>query len=460
MSQVKKREHFGSKLGFMLSAIGSAIGLGLLWKFPYVIGENGGGLFLLAYFFCIFFAGIPLFIGEIILGKSTQSAAIGAFSKGCKKGESKLAAGGYLGVLSSFLIMSFYSVIAGWGLSYILTSLSGFYSGKSVEEVGMIFDKLSHSGSITILWHGVFTAMTMGIVLGGVKKGIEYWSKLIVKTLLVMLVALFLYSTTLSGFSEAVRFVFIPKAGSFTVLSFLEALGLAFMTLSLGQGVMISYGSYINKGDNVVKMSLIVALSVVIVAILAALTIFPVVFTFGFSPSAGPGLVFKTLPILFSKLPGSMVISTLFFSLFVFTAITSAVPLVEVVATNLMERCNWTRQKATVLVCLATFTFGIPSALSGSMSMFPAWTEIFGVDFLETINRLASVWVIPLAGLFTALFIGYRMDKAVLKREFYDGAVNKWGFSIWYFGIAVVVPLVILLIIFQTSGLVDFSKFV
>lgn len=460
MSQVKTREHFGSRLGFMLAAIGSAIGLGLLWKFPYVIGQNGGGLFLLTYFFCIFFAGIPLFIGEIILGKSTQSAAILAFSKGCKSKESKLVAGGYLGVLSSFLIMSFYSVIAGWGLSYILTSLCGYYSGKTTEQVGMIFDKLSQSGSITILWHGVFTALTMAIVLGGVKKGIEYWSKLMVRILLVMLIALFFYSTTLPGFSQAVDFIFVPKEGSFTVLSVLEALGLAFMTLSLGQGIMISYGSYINRGDNIVKMSLVVAFSVIIVAILAALTIFPVVFSFGFSPAAGPGLVFKTLPILFAKLPGSMVISTVFFSLFVFTALTSAVPLVEVVATNLMEKLNWKRNKATVVVCLATFVFGIPSALSSASGLFPDWAEIFGVNFLETIDHLASIWVIPLAGLFTSIFIGYRMDKSILKKEFYDGALTFFGFTLWYLAIRYLVPVVIMLIIFQTSGLVDFSKFI
>lgn len=456
MAQTRKREHFASRIGFILAAIGSAVGLGLLWKFPYVIGQNGGGLFLMTYFFCIFFAGVPLLIGEVILGKSTQSAAIRAFDEGaCKK--SKLAIGGYLGVLSSFLIMSYYSVIAGWGLSFILTSLSGFYSGRSLEQVGQIYQKLSHSGSITILWHGVFTAMTMGIVLGGVKKGIEYWSKLIVKVLLVMLVGLFLYSSTLSGFAQAVDFIFIPKEGSFTFLSVLEALGLAFMTLSLGQGIMISYGSYVQKGTNVVRMALIVAFSVVIVAILASLTIFPVVFSFGLAPDAGPGLVFQTLPVLFAQLPGSMVISFIFFSLFVFTAITSAVPLVEVVATNLMEMYEWSRQKATYIVCATLFVFGIPSALSET-PVVEGWKEIFGVSFMTTVDQLATVWVIPLAGLFTAIYIGYRMGKAKLQKEFYDGSRAKTGFGLWHFGISIVVPAVIILVIIHTSGLIDFSK--
>ena len=457
MSQLKVREHFGSRIGFLFAAIGSAVGLGLLWKFPYVIGQNGGGLFLLTYFFCIFFAGIPLFIGEVILGRKTQSAAIAAFSKGYH-GESNLKIGGYLGVISSFLIMTYYSVIAGWGLSYILTSISGVYAGKNTAEIGAIFDKLSSSYSITILWHGVFTLITMAIVLAGVKKGIEYWSKVLVRILLVMLLALFIYSTTLKGFKEAVDFIFIPRAGSFTLLSVLEALGLAYMTLSLGQGIMISYGSYINKGQNIVSMSLVVALSVVIVAILAALTIFPVVFTFGLSPSAGPSLVFKTLPVLFAQLPGSMVISTVFFSLFVFTALTSAVPLVEVVATNLMEKFDWSRKKATLLVCASTFICGIPSALSSSSEVNSEWTEVFGGNFLDTMDKIATVWLIPLAGLFTALFIGYRMDKVALKKEFYDGAQLKWGFGIWHFAISIVVPAVIIIIILQASGLIGMGK--
>jgi NSS family neurotransmitter:Na+ symporter len=457
MSQVKVREHFGSKIGFLFAAIGSAVGLGLLWKFPYVIGQNGGGLFLLAYFFCIFFAGIPLFIGEIILGRKTQSAAIVAFSKGCE-GESHLKIGGYLGVFSSFLIMSYYSVIAGWGLSYILTSISGVYAGKNSAQIGMIFDKLSQSGSITILWHGVFTLITMAIVLSGVKKGIEYWSKILVRILLIMLMGLFIYSSTLKGFKQAVEFIFIPKVESFSLVSLLEALGLAYMTLSLGQGIMISYGSYINKGQNIVSMSLVVAFSVIVVAIFASLTIFPVVFTFGLSPSSGPGLVFKTLPVLFAKLAGSMVISTVFFSLFVFTALTSAVPLVEVVATNLMEKFNWDRKKATLLVCLSTFMFGLPSALSSTNSVNADWTKVFGSNFLDTIDKIATVWLIPVAGLFTALFIGYRMDKGALKKEFYDGASIKKGFTIWYFFIKVVVPLVVIIIIFQASGLIAVGK--
>lgn len=447
------REHWSSKIGFVLAAIGSTVGLGLLWKFPYTIGQNGGGLFLIFYFFCLFIIGIPLFIGEIVLGRHSNRAAVGAFETVAGKG-TNWTVGGWLGVLASFLIMSFYSVIAGWGLSYVLMSLNGFYVGKSLDEVGAVYDKLSGSGSISLLWHFIFTAITMVIVMSGVKKGIEYWSKVMVRILLVLLIGLFCYSTSLPGFMKAAHFVFMPNLDTFSVTSMLEALGLALMTMSLGQGIMISYGSYLRAGDNIVKMSMIIASSVVLVAILAALTIFPVVFSFDLAPNSGSGLVFKTLPYLFSQLPGSMVISTVFFSLFVFTALTSAIPLIEVCATNVMETFNISRHKAVLWTGILTFTFGIPSALAGSKDMFPQWYGIFGINFLDTMNELSSVWVIPIAGLITALFLGWVVDRKVLKKEFCSGNEGyKPLFYAWYVLLKFLVPLLIVIIMIQKTGI-------
>ena len=453
------REHWGSRIGFLLATIGSAVGLGLLWKFPYTIGQNGGGLFLITYFVCIFLIGIPVFIGELIIGRHAQRAAVGSFEVLAPKYPVwKIA--GYLGVLSSFLIMSFYSVIAGWGMSYVLMSLNGFYHGHTLEEISNVFDKLSSSGSITILWHGFFTAITMAIVMAGVRKGIEYWSKIMVRILFVMLIGLFIYSSTLSGFGKAAHFVFVPTLNNFSVVSVLEALGLAFMTMSLGQGIIISFGSYLNPEESLWKMAFVVAFSVMIVAILAALTIFPVVFTFDLPPDSGPGLVFKTLPYLFAQLPGSIVLSTAFFTLFVFTALTSAVPLVEVVATNIMEKYDISRKNASLLVCVTTFILGIPSALSSSQGIFPQWKVIFGSNFLDTVNDLASIWVIPFAGLFTALFVGWVLEKEITKKEF-TTSTNSYGlWGVWYFSIRYIVPLLILIIIIQKSGLLGATKVV
>ena len=368
MNQV--REHWGSRLGFILAAVGSAIGLGVLWKFPYTVGENGGGLFLFSYIVCIIVIGIPVLIGELLLGRHSQRAAVGAFEV-LSQERPKWKIAGWFGVLSSFLIMSFYSVIAGWGMSYVLMSLSGFYQNLSSGEVSGIFEKLSHSGSITLFWHFLFTLITMSIVLSGVRKGIEFWSKIMTRALFVILLGLFFYSITMDGFGKAAHFIFYPDVQEFSFSSALEALGLAFFTLSLGQGIMISYGSYMRKKENIPQMACIIGFSVVVVAILAAMTIFPVIFTFGFEPQQGSGLIFKTLPYLFAQLPGSLVISTIFFTLFVFTALTSAIPFVEVVATNIMELAHWPRKRAVLLVAAGTFIFGVPSALAFSQTLFP-----------------------------------------------------------------------------------------
>ncbi|MBI5273871.1 MAG: sodium-dependent transporter [Chlamydiales bacterium] len=457
MTQV--REHWSSRLGFLMAAIGSAIGLGILWKFPYVVGQNGGGLFLITYFICLLIVGLPLFIGELLLGRGSQKAAVSSFTEIAKEGH-HWKIGGWLGVLASFLIMSFYSVISGYGMSYILMSLNGFYKGLDASQIAATFDTLSKSGDITTFWHFLFTLITMGIVCSGVRKGIEYWAKIMVQILLVLLVGLFIYSTTLEGFPKAVAFIFQLNPQNFTVNSVIEALGLAFWTLSIGQGIMISYGSYMKPTQNVVKTAAVVGSSVIIAAILAALMIFPVVFTFGLSPSAGPGLVFKTLPFLFAQLPGAMVISTLFFTLFVFTALTSAIPLIEVVAANLMELYGLSRVKATICVSIATFVFGIPSAYAASGGVFENWVALFGMDFLETVNQFVSIWVIPICGLITSIFIGWKIDKDRLKKEFELGQERPKLFFCWRFFVRYVVPFTILIIILQTSGILSFEALI
>lgn len=455
MNQV--REHWTGRIGFLMAAIGSAIGLGILWKFPYTVGENGGGIFLLSYFICLIIVGVPILIAELILGRSSQRAAVGAYEFHDRK-KTGWKVTGWFGVLASFLIMSFYSVIAGWGISYILMSLNGFYQNLSGDQIAQTFDTLASSGDISLFWHGIFTLITTGIVLSGVRKGIEKWAKIMTKTLLILLFVLFLYTLSLDGFGKGAQFVFQPNLADFKLSSVIEALGLAFWTLSIGQGIMISYGSYMKKSDSIVQMSGIIAFSVIVVAILAALVIFPVVFTFGLLPEGGPGLVFKTLPYLFAKLPGSLVLSTMFFTLFVFTALTSAIPLIEVVATNIMELKNISRKKAALMVGSATFIFGIPSAFSYSNGIFPEWADIYGVNFLKTIDSLVSIWVIPVGGLLSSLFVGWVMDRKIAREEFVFGTRLVFLYRPWRFFMRWIVPLSIFVIIIQKSGLYDFDK--
>jgi len=449
------REHWDSRLGFILAAIGSAIGLGVLWKFPYAVGHNGGGLFLLTYFVCLIVIGIPVLIGELMLGRSSQQAAVKAFETlSPQRSHWKIV--GWLGVFSSFLIMSFYSVIAGWGMSYVLMSLNGFYQNLSGQDVAHLFDLLSQSGDISLFWHFLFTAITMGIVISGVRKGIECWAKIMTRALFCILIGLFIYSFSLSGFWEAARFVFYPNLDTFKLSSVLEALGLAFFTLSLGQGIMISYGSYMHKEENIPQMAGIISLSVIVVSILAAMVIFPVIFTFHFTPQQGTGLIFKTLPYLFAQLPGSLIISTIFFILFVFTALTSAIPFIEVVATNLMELLNWSRKKAAVLVALSTGVMGIPSALSySSANLFKSWGHIYQSAFLDTVEHLISTWIIPIGGLFTAIFIGWVLDKGNSWSEFPQGNRWRYFYRVWHFCMKWMIPIIILLIILQKSGIIN-----
>lgn len=452
------REHWTGRIGFLMAAIGSAIGLGILWKFPYIVGENGGSLFLLSYFLCIIIVGIPIFVAELILGRKTQRAAVGAYDllDHKRKGWKTV---GYFGVLASFLIMSFYSVIAGWGLSYLLFSLGGGYQLVSEGELAHSFQTLSQSGGITLFWHFIFTFITGAIVISGVRKGIELWAKLMTKSLFLLLLLLFFYVMSLEGFGRGFHFIFSPNLSEFRFSSVIEALGLAFWTLSIGQGIMISYGSYMKRKESIFQMAFVVAASVILAAVLASLVIFPVVFTFHLPPEGGMGLIFQTLPVLFSKLPAPLFLSTVFFTLFVFTALTSAIPLVEVVATNIMELFQVSRKKATLIVASATFLFGIPSAFSAKQTIFPGWDEIYGGDFLRTVDQFVSIWVIPIGGLLSAIFVGWVVKKEELYEELLVSSKARFLLRPWHFFVRWIVPLTILLIIIQKSGLVNFDRF-
>lgn len=453
----KTREHWSSQLGFVLAAAGSAIGLGTLWKFPYVTGENGGGVFVLIYLVCTFFIGIPVFIAELILGRRAQRGAVGIFAT-LSDNSAVWKGAGWLSVLSSFIIMSYYSVIGGWGLNYILMSLSQSYSGKTAPEVSALFELLSSSGDITLFWHFLFTALVVILVLPGIRQGIEFWSKFMTTGLLAMLLCLFTYSTTLDGFGQAAEFILSPDLSKFKPSGALEALGLSLFTLSLGQGIMLTYGSYMRKNEDIPKTGVIIGIMIIIVAILAGLMIFPIIFTFGFSPQEGRGLVFKTLPLLFSKLPGALLISTAFFTLFVFAAITSAIAFVEVVAANLIDLLGWPRRKAVLIVGVSCFIFGIPSALSGTDTLFGNWVKIFGKSFFATMDDLVSIWFLPIVALMVSIYTGWFLDQEISKEEFSSGSSFKSFWHVWRFFIRWVAPLAIIIIMLQQSGLINIDN--
>lgn len=447
------REHWGSRFGFILAALGSAIGLGTLWKFPYVTAEYGGGLFVLFYLFFTLVFGIPLFIGELILGRRAQRGAVGIFAE--LSGESSSwRVIGWLGVASSFLILSYYCVVAGWGLSYLVMSLNQFYVNRTPEEISDTFNLLYASGDISLFWALIFLLMTFGVVFQGIRKGIEKWSRVLTITLLGLLVALCLYSVSLDGFSQALLFLFYPDFSKINLSGILEALGLALFTLSLAQGIILTYGSYLRSDEDLPSLGLIVGFMVVAISMITVLTIFPVIYTFQLQLVAGSGLVFQTLPVLFSNLPGSMIISTLFFTLFVFTGLTSAIALLEVLVANLIDLYQWSRKKAVISATSAAFFVAIPSALAGSHRLFKEWQPMFGLNFFGTVDNLVSVWLLPIGGFLTAFYLGWFYKKEQIFDEFRKGSRIGYLFSFWFFLIRWVAPIALLLIFLNKGGFI------
>lgn len=457
MAQSDNREHWGSRLGFILAAAGSAVGLGNIWKFPYITGENGGGLFVLIYLVCIAIVGIPIMMAEIMIGRSTQKSPVGAFSALAGE-ESGWKMVGTLGVLSGFVILSYYSVVAGWALNYTFMSLTNFFKGKTPDQIGALFGELYASGGINIFWHAVFMILVIAVVIGGVKQGIERWNRILMPMLILIFVILAIASIFLSGWGQAVDFIFFPHIHRLKPSGVLEALGHAFFTLSLGMGAMLTYGSYLTKDSDIPKSTFWIAGIDTLVALLACLVMFPIIFTYGHDPQAGPGLVFQTMPIIFSEIGnGGMFLSFVFFVLIVFAALSSAVSLLEVVTSYFIDEKGWTRNKATLITAGVIFLFGVPSALSGSGALFPQWQDLYGKNFFDTVDYLASNWMLPLGGLFISIYVGWAMDPALRKADFEAGNTwtQSWFYKGWVILLKYIAPIAVFLVILQRVGIID-----
>lgn len=437
-----------------MATAGSAIGLGTLWRVPYLTGQNGGGAFFLTYLLCVLLVGIPVFIAELIVGRHARHAPVLAF-QALDHPHSPWKIEGWLSVICSFLIMSYYSVIAGYGMNYLFMSLSQFWHGKTPEEISASFDILTESGDICVFWHLFFTAIIATIVYQGIRKGIENTTRISTSTLLVLLLSFFIYNCTLSGFPAAFRFILAPNVSTLTPVSVLEALGLAFFTLSIGQGIMITYGSYMRREDDIPKTALIVAFMVAIVALLSSFTIFPTLFTYHQSTQGGIGLVFKTMPMLFAPLPGALLISVVFFLLFVLAAIGAAISLTEVIVSTFMDLYGWSRKKVTLAVSAATALFGLPSALSGSHTLFANWDVLYGSSFLATVDHITSSWLLPLSGLLICLFAGRRLHYTLTKEEFCSHSALRFLFLPWFFFIRYLAPACIILIFLERTGVLS-----
>ncbi|TPV95703.1 MAG: sodium-dependent transporter [Myxococcales bacterium FL481] len=450
-----QRPQWGSRLGFILAAAGSAVGLGNIWKFPYITGENGGGAFVAVYLVSIAVVGLPIMLAETLLGRMGQSSTVGTYAK-LSSPRSGWVLAGWLGVLAAFMMLSFYSVVAGWTLHYVWLALSGGLTAVDAEHLPAVFNALRSDGPVNIAWHVAFMALTMIIVLGGIQRGLERAARVLMPALLGMLAGLLLYCTGLDGFGPAFDFVFGFHAEALTRDGVLEALGHSFFTLSLGMGAMLTYGSYMRQRDDFITTSIAITLLDTGVALMACLVLFPITFSYGMEPSAGPGLVFQNIPVALSTLPGASSLTVIFFLLLTFAALTSAISLLEVVCAYFIDERGWTRRQATLVLGGAITLFGVPSALSMSAAPFMADEHgLVGRNWFDSLDYLVSNWMLPLGGLLTALFMAWRVgDEA--RRVAFDRGTSLGGagqvYLAWLQLLRFLVPITIALVMLHAVG--------
>ncbi len=446
---LKNRGSFGSKIGIIAAAAGSAIGLGNIWKFPYITGVHGGAAFLIVYLVCIAVVGVTVMLAEFILGRMTQRNGVSAFKALAPKTSWYLV--GFLGILAGFFILSFYSVVAGWTVDYIFKAASGAFSGKSAAEIGGIFGGFISNDWTPIAWHFVFMLFSAGVIVMGVQKGIEKTAKILMPLLLVILLILCVRAVTLPGASKGLAFLFSPNWGNLSGEAILVALGHAFFSLSLGMGTMLIYGSYIQKKENLGMIAVQVSAADTVIAILAGVAIFPAVFAFGIEPGAGPGLVFVTLPNVFNQMPGGQFFCFLFFVLLALAALTSAVSILECLVSYVIEERGVPRKKATIYMATACFLIGIPCSLSmGSMSDIHF---LPGKTFFDALDYLSANWFLPLGGMFISYFVGWKLDKKALVKELSsDGKYSVAYLPLFVFICKFIAPVIIFVVFLHGLG--------
>ena len=439
---MKNRSHWSGPLSFFLVAVGSAVGLGNIWKFPYIAGENGGGAFVLVYLLCIALVGLPIFVAELYIGREGQSNIVHTFNV-LEKKKSRWRFVGHLGILSAFVILSFYSVVGGWIIDYFLKALNFSFEGRSGSDISGMLNLLFSSPGKQIIYHMVFMFITFMIVVGGISKGIERWSKILMPAFLILLLGLFIYSVTTPGFKDSLVFLFYPDFKMLTPSGVLEAVGHSFFTLSLGMGAIMTYGSYLKKSEDLIKTAFYIGLADTIIALMAGIVIFSIVFTYGLEPSSGPKLMFETLPTLFSKDAAGNVLAMSFFGLVLFAALTSSVSLLQVVVSYFEENSNLSKTAITLLSAFSIFCLGILSALS--TNLLSDFYVVEGLTFFDFFDKLSSHYLLPLGGLLMAVFFGWKLDAEEIKKIFLDHPKTKLYFFVLIWSNRILAPLAILI---------------
>ncbi len=443
------RGQFGSKFGFIMAAAGSAVGLGNIWRFPYLTGENGGGAFVFVYLCCVLLIGIPLLFNEIALGRMTNKNPIGAFKD--TGANAFWMIGPILALCVSFFVLSYYSVIAGWTIGYIYTSLTG---------MELSFASFQANAKVIIPLLIFFVGLNLLIVTKDIAKGIEKASKILMPVLFVLIFVVILRSVTLEGAGAGIKYYLVPDFSKINAGTFLKALSQCFFSMSIGWGIMITYGSYLAKNESIVQSSLWIGLLDTGVAIMGGLMVFPAVFAFGLEPNQGPTLVFQILPHIFNEMPGGHIFGAFFFLLLMIAALTSTISMIEVPGSWLVDEKKWSRKKAAWVVAIAALVVGIPSALSkGANETLSTMTlNIFSLEitsFMDIMDFLWGTLFIMIVALFVCLYIGWIIKPARIIAEINEGSpyftttkiAGVTPAQIWSFFIRFVCPLVILIVI-------------
>jgi len=440
---------WSSRWAFIMAATGSAVGLGNIWRFPYLTGEYGGGAFVLMYIGCVLLVGIPIMMSEVLLGRRGRQSPINTMASLAE--EEGLTSGwrylGWMGVVAGFLILSFYSVVAGWTLEYIFQAGSGNFLTATDEEIGEIFDSLLRNPGQLMAMHTLFMALTVIVVAMGVQSGLERAVKFLMPALFILLLLMVGYAMSTDGFEEGVYYLFYPDWSKLSGEGFLAALGQAFFSLSLGMGAIMVYGSYLPDDASIANTSVTIALADTLVAIMAGLAIFPLVFAYGLETGSGPGLIFVTLPIAFGQMPYGQIFGTGFFILLLFAAWTSSISLLEPAVAWLVENRGISRARSAAIAGLIAWVLGIGSVLS-----FNLWQDyrLFDKTYFEIMEYVTSNIMLPLGGLLIAVFTAWLMSRKAVIEEL--GLGEGLIFRTWLFVVRYVAPIGVVIIFLHAIG--------
>ncbi len=440
-------ESWSGRLGFILASIGAAVGLGNIWKFPYTLGSSGGSAFVLIYVLAILLVATPIMIAEMVIGRHARASAPTAMRKvAASSGASRhWELLGWMGLFALFLVLSFYSVIAGWTAAYLVKSASGSIAGLSAAEVGAGFYDFTHNSGEVIVWHFLFTATTIFVVSRGVKIGLERLVRVLMPALFITLIALVINSAIIGDFSTAIKFLFTADLSKVTAAVVLAAVGQAFFSVNVGIGGVLTYSSYLPQDVNIFRSAIIIALGDTAVALLAGLAIFPIVFANNLDPGGGPGLIFVTLSTAFAKMPGGALIGSAFFLMLIFAALTSSISMLETMTARFIEIRGMTRTKVAMMIGSGTFLAGLVTVFS-----FSSWENVYLLDWIPTfagktpfelIDYMVTNIMMPLGGMLYALFAGWWLSKetSIYEMDIGEGAL----FKLWLLLVRIVAPLAV-----------------